>query len=517
MKNLTHLLLFCGGFLMPLLSANAQNTTLNPWAMSAPQMTNAQIMAIPNPQPGWMVYDTDSQCLRLYTNAANNPSWQCIGTTTQPGATGWIVSGFNPLFKDMAMTANALYLVGSYSVANNGIPASAGMRDVFVAKYSLAGVPIWFSRAGGTQMDEGTGIDVIGNEIFVSGNFNATADFGTTTITSAGGQDGFIAKLDDNGVWQWATAVGGAGNDQANAVARLRISSGVYGATICGLFDGTASFGSNSFTSAGGTDAFMANTSATGAITTAFAYGGPGNDVANDIFQGESISTSIIVGSFEQSMTVSTQTLTSAGGKDGFMIGRWNGNVTNYLCRRLGGPDDDEALKIVGTEKHIPIYSIIGGTIHIVGTFRNNATFDTNTGFTTVSSAGGSDLFDYTGQFNHTISWFGLSPKTAGGAGNETVTALTESSLLNAGGYQSVAMGATTTSGMIFGSAVVPPGPFVANWGIGNQGSWVLSGSGGAVGGVGFDATSNDIYGAINSAGTFGNATLSSPGVIKLF
>jgi hypothetical protein len=63
MKNYLHFLLLAVGVSV----AHAQNVTLNPWSLSAPQMTNAQIMAIPNPQPGWMVFDTDTQCLRLYT------------------------------------------------------------------------------------------------------------------------------------------------------------------------------------------------------------------------------------------------------------------------------------------------------------------------------------------------------------------------------------------------------------------------------------------------------------------
>jgi hypothetical protein len=499
--------------LLGLSVAHAQNVTLNPWSMSAPQMTNAQIMAIPNPQPGWMVFDTDTQCLRLYTNSASNPGWQCLGTVTQPGTTGWQVSGYNPVFNDMVATATALYLVGSYSVANNGIPASAGMRDVFVAKYNHAGTLLWFSRAGSTQMDEGTGIDVVGNEIFISGNFNGTATFGSTSIASAGGQDGFVAKLDDTGAWQWATAVGGAGTDEAKAVVRRKISTGVYGATICGAFNGTANFGSNSFTSAGATDAFTAHTDANGSIAAAFAYGGTGADVANDIFQGETINTSIIVGSFEQTMTVGALTLTSAGGKDGFMIGRWNNNITSYLCKSFGGTDDDEALKIVGTEKSA--FMIVAGTIHIMGTFKSTATFPTNTGSTTVTSAGGRDIFDYTGQFNNVINWFSLSPKVAGGSGDETLTALSESSVLNGGGYQSVVFGGTTSAGMIYGSTVIPAGPFVANWGVANQGSWVVSGTNSPVGALGYNGTA--IFGAVNGGGTYGNANLLSPGVIKLF
>ena len=70
---------------------------------------------------------------------------------------------------------------------------------------------------------------------------------------------------------------------------------------------------------------------------------------------------------------------------------------------------------------------------------------------------------------------------------------------------------------MNFGSTVLPAGPFVANWGVANQNSWAVSGSSGTVGGLGFDPNGNDIYGAINGAGTFGNANLVSAGVIKLF
>jgi hypothetical protein len=75
---------------------------------------------------------------------------------------------------------------------------SAGGEDIFIAKYDGDGNFLWVAHAGGTKFNEGIGIatDGSGNSI-VTGNFADTVTFGDTTLTSAGQWNGnmFIAKL----------------------------------------------------------------------------------------------------------------------------------------------------------------------------------------------------------------------------------------------------------------------------------------------------------------------------------
>ncbi|HRU48088.1 MAG TPA: SBBP repeat-containing protein, partial [Candidatus Syntrophosphaera sp.] len=64
---------------------------------------------------------------------------------------------------------------------------------------------LWAKKAGGTGSDWGYGIavDTSGNS-YVTGYFKGTATFGSTNLTSNGGYDIFVAKLDSSGNWLWA-------------------------------------------------------------------------------------------------------------------------------------------------------------------------------------------------------------------------------------------------------------------------------------------------------------------------
>jgi hypothetical protein len=68
--------------------------------------------------------------------------------------------------------------------------------DIYVEKLDSAGAVQWATRMGGTGTDGGFEIvvDTSGNA-YVTGDFQNTATFGTFTLTSAGGQDIFVAKL----------------------------------------------------------------------------------------------------------------------------------------------------------------------------------------------------------------------------------------------------------------------------------------------------------------------------------
>lgn len=98
----------------------------------------------------------------------------------------------------------------------------------------------WAQSAGGTGYDLATCLatDSAGNQ-YVGGFFADTATFGATTLTSAGGHDGFIAKLDSTGAWLWVQQLGGVGREEINRLrlderrgALLVLGTGAGGATL---------------------------------------------------------------------------------------------------------------------------------------------------------------------------------------------------------------------------------------------------------------------------------------------
>jgi hypothetical protein len=130
-----------------------------------------------------------------------------------------------------------LYITGSFEGTADFDPGagisnltSAGMADIFVLKLDANGNFIWAKSFGGTGFDNGysISIDAVGNA-YTTGFFAGTADFdpgaGTFNLTSAGGNDVFVQKLDASGNFIWARSFGGTGADEARAISTVANST----------------------------------------------------------------------------------------------------------------------------------------------------------------------------------------------------------------------------------------------------------------------------------------------------
>ena len=127
--------------------------------------------------------------------------------------------------------------------------------DIFVAKLGPSGNWLWAVQAGGIDVDMGydIGLDGSGNAC-VTGCFWDTATFGSHTLTTSGFADIFVAKLDPSGNWLWVTKAGGTYNDLGFGIA----VDGLGNAYVTGYFGDTATFGSQSLTTSGSDDIFVA-------------------------------------------------------------------------------------------------------------------------------------------------------------------------------------------------------------------------------------------------------------------
>lgn len=89
-----------------------------------------------------------------------------------------------------------------------------GSFDIFVSKLNSTGNYVWAKAMGSSGTDEGNdvAVDVAGN-VYTTGKFTGTADFnpgaGTNNLTSNGGDNTFIQKLDSSGNFTWAKSIGG--------------------------------------------------------------------------------------------------------------------------------------------------------------------------------------------------------------------------------------------------------------------------------------------------------------------
>jgi len=114
---------------------------------------------------------------------------------------------------------------------------------------------LWAIQAGGTDNDFGYGIAVDANgNSYATGSFSESVTFGTTTLTSSGYEDIFVAKLDSSGNWLWAKQAGGTDYDDGNGIA-VDDNGNSY---VTGYYEGSATFGATTLTSIGSWDIFVA-------------------------------------------------------------------------------------------------------------------------------------------------------------------------------------------------------------------------------------------------------------------
>ena len=161
--------------------------------------------------------------------------------------------------------------------------------DVFVSKIDASGNFVWAVQMGapsaGTNYDYGFGIAVDGaGNVYTTGQFAGTADFdpgtGTYNLTSAGGLDIFVSKLNSSGAFVWAKSMGGQAADGASSIA-VDLNGNVY---TTGSFNETVDFdpGSGVYnlinpTMWGSPDIFVSKLDASGNFVWAERFGGTSN------------------------------------------------------------------------------------------------------------------------------------------------------------------------------------------------------------------------------------------------
>jgi hypothetical protein len=312
---------------------------------------------------------------------------------------------------------------------------SAGVGDIYLAKVDSRGNFLWATRAGGTDSDRGNGIvvDSSGNA-YIAGEFEGTAVFGATTLTSAGSDDIYVAKVDSGGNFLWAKRAGGVSSVSGNSIA-VDSSGNAY---ITGRFSGTAVFGATTLTSAGSDDTYIAKVDSGGNFLWAKRAGGINHDRGIGIAV-DSSGNAYITGMFRETAVFGATTLTSAGNWDTYIAKMDSGG--NFLwAKRAGGTNEDFGVGIAVDSS---------GNAYITGRFEGTAEF----GATTLTSAGGVDIYvakvDSGGNF--------LWAKRAGGTNTDYGGGISVDSSGNAyvtGEFQGTAVFGTTTLTSAGGSDV---------------------------------------------------------------
>lgn len=301
-------------------------------------------------------------------------------------ATGWdwaVSAGSSGTDRGWAVDRDAqgnVYICGEFSgtaTFGGNTLTSLGGTDIFAAKLDAAGNWLWVSQAGGTMNDIAydIGIDASGN-VLVTGAYRNGAVFGGTTLTSTGTSTKiFVAKLDSDGNWLWATRAG-VGNDNDEGRSLTIDSSG--NAIVTGFFKVSAIFDSFAIYSNGEDDIFVAKISSAGNWLWAKQAGGTGQDIGY-VVTLDSDSNIWLAGKYNTTASFGDATLTSAGGSDIFAA-KLDSNGNWLWATGAGGSQSDEARDLICSPS---------GGAYLCGNFSDNASFGSNT----LTSAGGYDVF----------------------------------------------------------------------------------------------------------------------------
>ncbi len=329
------------------------------------------------------------------------------------------------LVNGIAVSGDDVYITGTFSgtlyfdtpaTAGNGVTAIGG--DIFLAKYNSAGTFQWVKRAGGIVNDEGLSVAVSGNDVYITGTFQGSANFNTPSSTSSNEiisfsgnsqfskREVFLAKYNSAGDFQWAKRAGGYNDAVANGVAVS--DTNVY---ITGVFEGTAQFNSteygttgNQIYSDGGTDIFLAKYNSSGDFKWARRAGGntgtesfplqsdgayaiaaQGNDVyITGTFKGTVNFNTSDFDLFGEQLTAYDNPEATTTETDIFLA-KYNSEGSVQWVKRAGGFHFDAARGI----------AVSGNDVFITGSFAYDANFNTpsETGSNEITATSMLDMF----------------------------------------------------------------------------------------------------------------------------
>ncbi|MFH2143695.1 MAG: SBBP repeat-containing protein [Bacteroidota bacterium] len=272
--------------------------------------------------------------------------------------------------------------------------------EIFFWKLDATGTQQWAKALDDTNGSSlqagihGLKVDATGN-IYLTGRFDETQDFqpgtGTVNLVAVGGSDAFLLKLNTSGTLQWVKQFGSTGSETGYAL-HIDASNQIY---ITGTFQGitdldpSSGTGTYSFISNGGTDVFVIKLSSLGNVIWGRGFGGTGSEwvwgnIATDINGNILFS-----GTFQNTVDfdpdlVTNYNITSNGGTDVFLE-KLNSNGEFQWVKTYGSTSDESGWGLC--------YSSFDNSFYVGGGFYNtmDLVFSGNT--TTLTSAGGMDIY----------------------------------------------------------------------------------------------------------------------------
>ena len=297
-----------------------------------------------------------------------------------------------------------LYITGYYSGATDFDPSSGVSNLIntgcFVLKLDSTGSFVWVKEFKGAFSGSVSGnsieVDKSGN-IIIGGHFTNTVDFdpGVAVVNLVntdgfGFNDGFVAKLDDNGNFLWVKHIASSKEDAVQS----NICDNANNIYSFGIFSGTVDFntgvGTETISTNGQKDIFIIKHDSAGNYLWVKTIGGVAEetsgaitlDINQNIYIAGGYSNKV---DFNPSMaSTDTLYLTATDQKDCFVL-KLNNTGTFMFAKSFGNGIGVAEAKDIAVDKFENIYTY--------GQFANNCDFDPSIGVTSLVADGGNDMF----------------------------------------------------------------------------------------------------------------------------
>jgi len=232
---------------------------------------------------------------------------------------------------------------------------------------------------------------------------------GVHVLKSAGGQDGFVTRLDAKGKFLWARRIGGTEFDAVNQVAsapsgRIEVS-GTFSTTVD--FDPGAPVRNK--TSHGSYDMFLLTLTSGGAFSRVATFGGSATDFAEGLAVtagGQTYFAGVYQGTADFDPGPTTRNRTSNGSFDGFVV-KLSATGTLSWVAALGSTSQDQFNGLALDTS---------GNVYVTGLFQGQMDFDPSGDSFVMTPFGGMDIFD----LELSSGGLFLDAWKSGGTGRET-------------------------------------------------------------------------------------------------
>jgi hypothetical protein len=243
--------------------------------------------------------------------------------------------------RSIIQTSDSGYIVAGYTFSNDGdVSGNHGYTDAWIVKLTMAGSIQWRKCFGGTVGETANCICQTNDSGYIFAGASSSND--GDAPGNHGQADFWIVKLSAFGNIQWQRCLGGANDEEANAI--VQTADGGYivaGYTLSGNGDVSGYHGSK--------DYWVVKLSDTGGIQWQRCYGGGSDDIANSICQAADGGYYVAGYTSSQSGDVIGLHTTPLSANPDFWVLKLSPAGSIEWQRTLGGTNGEEAYSVRNT------------------------------------------------------------------------------------------------------------------------------------------------------------------------